>query len=93
MKIQDTDPKNPDSTTVPDMVAWDRNDRIVVMEFETDLANLNGVSDRLQQLVQDYGGEDRVRGMLVIPKSVAEVEDVSAQLGDLVEVRSVPANE
>jgi len=91
LEIEDTDPKNPDSAAVPAMVARDNKDRIVVMEFETSLTDLNGISDRLQQLVQDYGGKDRVRGVLVVPESVKQSEDVSDRVDDSIEIRGIPA--
>jgi L-rhamnose mutarotase len=91
LEIEDTDPKNPGSATVPDMIARDNKDQIVVMEFETSLTDRNGVSDRLQQLVQDYGGKDRVRGMLIAPESVKESEDIPDRFDNAIEIRAVPA--
>lgn len=94
LKIVDTDPKNPDSAAVPDMVARDNRGQIVVMEFKTSLANVNGSSERLQQLVKDYGGKDRVRGMIVVPESaVDESEDVSNSVSDPIEIQTVPVEQ
>lgn len=94
LEIEDLEPKNPDSTAVPDMVARDEDGKIVILEFKTSLTDRARISAQLENFIQDYGGPDRVRGMLVVPASAIEEDnDVSTSFHDSIDVRPIPVTQ
>lgn len=83
MDIVDAEPQAPGKTLVPDLVAKDNQGDLVLIElkhFASIEQDPESTTDRLRELINQYGGEDRVRGFLVVPDFELEEMDEETPL-------------
>lgn len=68
LEIVDEDPKVSGGGRVPDMVARDEDGQLVLLEFKRSLETLDEERiDELEEMVNQYGGLDRARVIVVFP--------------------------
>ena len=79
----DAKPDAPGGTVVPDLVAKDTDGNLVLVELKR-LANIEqrpeSTIDRVRELINQYGGENRVRAFIVIPDFELKERDEETSL-------------
>ncbi|WP_254534031.1 hypothetical protein [Natrinema gelatinilyticum] len=86
LEIVDAQPDAPGNTVVPDLVAKDTDGNPVLIKLNR-LANIEqrpeSTVDRVRELINQYGGEDRVRAFIVVPDFELEEGDEETSLHNL----------
>ncbi|SEO92428.1 hypothetical protein SAMN04487948_1081 [Halogranum amylolyticum] len=83
LEIVDANPDAPGDTVVPDLVAKDTDGNLVLIELNR-WASIEqrpeSTINRVRELINQYGGEDRVRAFIVVPHFELEERDEETSL-------------
>ncbi|MFC6837585.1 hypothetical protein [Halomarina ordinaria] len=83
LEIVDAEPDAPGDTVVPDLVAKDTDGNLVLVELKR-LANIEqrpkSTVNRVGELINQYGGEGRVRAFIVVPDFELKERDEETSL-------------
>lgn len=91
LEIVDAEPDAPGDTVVPDLVAKDTDGSLVLIELKR-LANIEqrpeSTVNRVRELIDQYGGKERVRAFIMVPDFELGERDEETSLHDFLSPES-----